>query len=115
MKNTLIPLLGIISLSFMIGGCASKWKHPIKSENEFAVDNHNCSIEASKLYPPLFYASPFQAGSNYPNITHNTPYVYGFSRRGLFPPTYIWQDYNEPARKSAYRDCLNTLGWEWVL
>lgn len=113
MNNTAISFLCMITFSFMISGCASKWEHPIKGENDFAIDKRNCSIEASTLYPPLFYASPFQAGSNYPFITHNTPYMYGFSRRGFyFPPDYSRQDYNEPARKNAYRNCLNALGWE---
>lgn len=116
MKNIAFPFLFIVTLSFMLNGCASKWEHPIKTESDFAVDKQNCSAEASKLYPPLFYASPFQAGSNYPNITHNMPYMYGFGRRGFyFPPDYSRQDYNEAARKSAYRECLNALGWEWVL
>ncbi len=114
MKNTTIPLLCIVTLSFMISGCVSKWEHPIKGENDFAIDKCNCSIEASTLYPPLFYASPFQAGSNYPYISHNTPFVYGFSRRGFYlPPPYNWQDYNESDRKKAFNECMKKLGWEW--
>lgn len=116
MKNTVISFLYIAVLSLIISGCASKWEHPFKSENDFTLDKNTCSQEAFTLYPPLFYASPFQAGSNYPNLTHNTPLIYGFSRRGFyFSPPYTWQDYNEHDRKYAFNECMKKLGWEWSL
>lgn len=114
MKNTAIFSLCIVLLSFMIIGCASKWEHPIKDENAFIIDQNQCAQKAASLFPPLYYSSPFQAGSQYPTISHNSPTIYPHTKRGfLFPPTYSWQDYNEPDRKKAFTECMNKMGWEW--
>jgi len=114
MKNTIAQPLIITLVCLILSGCASKWVHPIKTEIDFTTDQNQCIQKAATLFPPLYYSSPFQAGSQYPTITHNSPYIYPHIKRGfMFPPTYNWQDYNEPDRKNAYRDCLKELGWEW--
>lgn len=113
MKKTTISIFYSVILSFMISGCASKWVHPIKTDSDFITDNQLCIQKATTLYPPLYYSSPFQAGSLYPTLTHNSPIIYVHGKRGLFfPPTYSWQDYNEQKRKREHRDCLYSLGWE---
>ncbi|MDD4854530.1 MAG: hypothetical protein PHQ22_09835 [Sulfuricurvum sp.] len=115
MKYNIIRVSSIVTVCFLVVGCASKWQHPIKDEKDLVTDKYKCTQESTALYPPLFLSSPFQAGYMYPTINHYTAYGYGrFRRDYYFPPAFTWQDYNEPARMKAFNSCLNTLGWEWI-
>jgi hypothetical protein len=114
MRNFCSSIVPLITVAIIVGGCASKWEHPIKNEKDFAVDQYKCEKESATLYPPLIFYSPFQAGYT-ASSTRYYPYGVGYFGRGhYYPPPYILpEDYNEANRKKAFQSCLNALGWEW--
>ncbi|MDD2266238.1 hypothetical protein [Sulfuricurvum sp.] len=113
-RPVIVPLITIVTASFMLIGCASKWEHPIKNEKDFAEDKYKCEKESATLYPPLILYSPFQAGYT-ASPARYYPYGFGYFSRGYYYPSLYMmpEDYNEANRKKAFQSCLNALGWEW--
>jgi hypothetical protein len=108
-------LVSLTAMFFLLTGCASKWEHPIKSENDFSVDKYTCEQESVKLYPPLILSSPFQGGYTASPMGYYPFYGTGYFRRGLYySPVFTVEDYNEANRKKTFQSCMNTLGWEWI-
>lgn len=107
-------IVSVVAICFVLAGCASKWQHPLKSENDLSVDKYTCEQESAKLYPPLILYTPFQGGYTASPMGFY-PYGAGYFRRGYYyPPIFIVEDYNEANRKRTFQSCMNSLGWEWI-
>jgi hypothetical protein len=105
-------------LIFLLCGCATKWQHPSKTEQEFYAELSMCEQGAVASYPPIMQQiqiSAATASPMYTSCTGSGMYVSCQTYGGVYsPPQYSSIDVNSRNRGSATNTCLRAKGWSVV-
>lgn len=118
MQNYKLTCFLIVYGVLSIQGCAPiGWQHQIKEQNEFGVDKFQCEKSAAQLYPPALAVKQVANGYRTP-VQTNCKTIKNEIRCTTYGGDYVAPvmttvDVNEENRRSIFKSCMQSLGWEW--